>query len=633
MIFSHSQDYLCLYTEEKLNIYKISDFITFKLSLDFDAISSLHIKGSILFIGLFNGELYFYDIEKNKKSLITIFDSEIKCIDSLENEICICTTDGEIYIYIKAGEKYISSKIFSHNAIITQAVCTPLEYYIVDSTNRLFIYPTKSCYDYLHAPIIYKKYFFITENKKIFCRTKDAFEKIIEINENEEKIENMFFSEEGGILFISTKNKIFIVNINNREILREINIERNKCFFYDFKYNRMVEIENKENISFSYKNDILDEEEIKLKMNKIIFESDKILKVVNDFNEEDSKQYNYSEKYKNNENEKRIKRARQSEIKEYDIYQESENSYIRRKSVIEEDLFSKKNDKDLEDLFSDNEELVEELIIKEQKVEPRLFGCDKLISYNRHGYIVRLSDITFEIVYHDSNISPMKITDEEIINGCVGNGYFTIASKNILYCYDKELKWKKKYNKKINKVVCDKNIVVFLDDEINTIEIYDKKENLLDEIYMKGVYNVCTYEDEICLFTKNYMKMYKENKLEYLVCLPEFVGIYGNKIYYGNKNVYEIDKFSRNVVECDGIPLCVIENHIIALCRINGEYKIEPEPHVEYYKIEKRYDIVVQKENIEEERKDYTHNEVMPEHPSGMIRRPKKGKYNPTLDK
>lgn len=511
--------------------------------------------------------LYGYNLTTFEKTEILSSKSKVTSLFSKDSYLYIGFESGLLSIYTFNDHIFKYAKEYRHGGPIVSLVSDGLKTYVADYRSRITVYPDNRTFDFVEPKLFFKKYLFCTSEKSVYAKTEDAFGLVFSIPDT---IEDLVFSEEGGLLFIKTRRGVSCYDM--------LGNEKSHTTSRDF----IVISRNGQCLIVSDREKGLDVEEAYVSdvaMEDIVFKRVDIKEKIiegRDFDEKYAFVDNGNKKYLG-----KRKTSSHGDMENRKLCAESQGSQDDSKP----DTSTWKGRSRME-VFSDDSELAAiETPLK--KFNPSTFEQQhvRLLFFSREGFMMSLeSELANQICihYHDNSIEPIEIRDHMKSRlGSFYNDKFVLSNGQVVNFNNA---WSKDIPASLLGV---NNRYVYVFDE-NMLTIIDFAGAVHTELYVPDFHSFCCSEHSIAVFTKNCIMLVRHEKAEYVpACNVEFGCFYLEELYVKIKgNLFKL-KNGMLAKECraDGVPLTINGNNLVAL---SEPFTLLPKPLVSYSQIKKQ---------------------------------------------
>lgn len=493
--------------------------------------------------------LYGYNLNTGEKIKILSSKLKVTSLFSKDSYLYVGFESGLLSVYTFNAHVFRHAKDYKHGGPIMSLASDNVRTYVADYRNRITVYPDNKTFDFVSPRLFFKKYIFCTSENSVYARTEDAFGLMFSVTDT---IEDLVFSEEGGLLFIRTGKGVSCYDM--------LGNEKSSLSSEDFT----VISRNRECQAVVDREGKLCTEEIHIcdaPMPEVVFKRVDIKEKAIEGREFDEKHA-----FVDDGNTKYLARNRREERKRPCIGEKAGN-------IREED--------------SQVEMLLERPAVMEtplQRFNPSAFDQQhvRLLFFSREGFMMSLESEQanrVSIHYHDSTIEPIEVEDQ--MKARLGSFH----SNRFVLSNGKTLNFSNIWSKDIPTGLLginDRHVYVFFENMLTAI---DFSGAVAAEFYVPEFHSFCCSNHSIAVFTKDNIMVIQNDRAEYIPARNvEFGCFYLEELYVKIKGCLFKLKNGLLIKECmaDGVPLTINGNTLVTLLE---PFTLLPRPMVGYSQI------------------------------------------------
>lgn len=573
--------FIAIYSNSKLKLFNKA---TLTLAREIEEPGCYNFNLHSNFIFLCSGQsLFSYNLSTFMKSEISSSKTKITTLFSIDNLLHVGFETGLINVYVFNEHVCKFSRSFQHSGPIISMASDRVNTYVSDYRNKITMYPEVRSFDFTGPKLYFKKYIFCTSENSVYTRSNGTFGLLFSVNET---IEDLVFSEQGGLFFLKTERGIgcydMIGNERTHSLSKDFTVinKNGKCFIA-YEKNGKIELED------TYINDNA--------MEEIVFSKLNIAEIPVEGKEFDEKHAGKSifidDGFKRQIRSKKTARGVRKSISKYSESSEREES--------EDELF----DSEVENNSEINKCNADEYSIKNYpvkkyssdlpsfnnnyKTNPRE-DSTTLLFYSREGYMISLqSDLSCQVSihYHDRMATTIQFKDKEKSRlGCFYNDKFLLSSGELLNFNDV---WQHKI---LSKFIGLNNKHIFSMDE-NILSIFDYSGKLVKEMLVCCPSSLCVSDGQIAIFSESNLLLIEDHFLTNATYIPvknvEF-SCFDNKTLYikSNDSLFRLENgvFVR-ILKLKELPLTINGDELITLAE---PIKLLPVPEINHFPFENK---------------------------------------------
>lgn len=533
-----------------LNLFDLNE--TLVCSMGSPVLSVFYLDGFI-YCGSEEGTIYVYSIVDCRKHVRD--DAAGMFLSSLGSDPADMSSEED-------GALFRHARSVRHGAPVAQICANGVEMFVADMRNKITVYPSRRMYDMRSPSLRYKNYVFSSERNMIYCKTKTAFGVYVTVKSS---INDYKFSRNGGIVFVQCGGVVYVVDFNERSVVKEVRIEGG--FVYDDDRNRIVRVNGND---FTSIEDVLDREYEE--MGNVEFREDGIVEkrtgMLEDSDEDVVSRY-----------------------VECGSKREGLKKYVRNGGMSSVRTFGGSGretdgagDRGIESSDEEDGQGMETEATSRTLVQRTEDGS--LLCYNLEGYMVSLrhgNASKIEVNYHDVGHRKIEVVDSNnCTTGAFSGNNIVVGNRAKVLFISPACRWEK--DMEANHLCITRKMVVVVSDDVKVFGV-DGEE--MFNCLIPEIHHVCCHDGVIAVFSRELILIDLFKSTERFL-LPSRVSFAcfdeGGRLFYKIGNgIYNLYRgLSVKVCEAPMQPLGIFNNHVISLA---SSHKLLPHPHVDHTRL------------------------------------------------
>lgn len=135
--------------------------------------------------------------------------NRIVALFARENLLCAGTEGGLVSTYFFNDAAFRHQTDYVHRAPVVSIASDGASLFVADHRARVTEYPGGRSYDFTSPRLFCGRYVFCAEGRRLYVRTRAAFGLLLEV---EHEIDDLLFSELGGLLFVRTGGRTLCID-------------------------------------------------------------------------------------------------------------------------------------------------------------------------------------------------------------------------------------------------------------------------------------------------------------------------------------------------------------------------------------------------------------------------------------
>lgn len=513
--------------------------------------------------------LYSCSLATFEKTEVLSSRSRVTSLFSKDSYLYVGFESGLLSVYTFNDHVFKHAKDYKHSGPIVSLASDNLKIYVTDYRSRITMYPDNKTFDFVGPRLFFKRYLFCASENSVYAKTEDAFGLVFSVPDT---IEDLVFSEEGGLLFIRTKRGIgcydMLGNEKSHTLPRDFTVisKNGQCQIVGCR-GKDLEVEE------VYISDV--------QMEDIVFNRMNVKEKIIEGRDFDKKYAFVDDGNKKYLSRRGMDGCGDMERKKHHAAGDHGESEHDSKSNTSAGKSTRRRA-----TFSDSSEFAA-LEAPLKRFNPSTFELQhvRLLFFSREGFMMSLeSELANQVSihYHDNSIEPIEVRDH--MRSRLGSFY----SDKFVLSDGRAINFNNAWSKDIPTSLLginNRHIYVFGE---NMLTIIDFAGAIQAELYVPDFHSFCCSEHSIAIFTRDNIMLVRQDRAEYVPASGvEFGCFYHEELYVKIRGGLFKLKNGMLVKECsvDGIPLTVNGNDLVTLFE---PFTLLPKPLVSYNQIKKQ---------------------------------------------